>query len=373
MWVGGQHEGGSFKEGGVYARPARRLATPALLTASLLAWFTLWTAGLPPLPSSLGASIVMVAGLLLLERAMPRPGLDPRASGTLLSDVAFTATTTVVAVVAPSLAVVPLARAAAAAVGVAPIWPTHLPFWVNTVAGILVVDLTSYWWHRLQHTTGGSWMWRIHSVHHSSRHFDFWMGARVHPLDTLGFTVVGYGLLGVLGTPTAAIEMTAFFASMVGAVHHTRVDSDCGWLNRILPFADHHVVHHSILPRDAGNYGNLTTVFDQLFATYRPPTPRRCAPVGAWSLAEDYPQGAYTFQMLSPFGRFWRRATSPSAADDLEIRPTLSSWRPDRRSVLLFENTLTSLGARAQRSAACNRSSVSDYDCEHGHEDKTSR
>ena len=65
---------------------------------------------------------------------------------------------------------------------------------------------------------------------------------------------------------------------------------DTFWLNRVLPFADHHVVHHSISPHDAGNYGNITTVFDQVFATYRPPTPRSCAAVGAWSLAEDYPR-----------------------------------------------------------------------------------
>ena len=67
-------------------------------------------------------------------------------------------------------------------------------------------------------------------------------------------------------TPTVAIEISAFFASMVGTVHHTRVDTDCRWLNRALPFADHHVVHHSAFPHDAGNYGNITTLFDQLFA-----------------------------------------------------------------------------------------------------------
>jgi sterol desaturase/sphingolipid hydroxylase (fatty acid hydroxylase superfamily) len=143
------------------------------------------------------------------------------------------------------------------------------------------------------------------------------MGARVHPFDTLVFTVVTFGVLAALGAPTVPIEVAAFFAAMVGAVHHTSVDTDCTWLNRVVPFADHHVVHHSILPRDAGNYGNITTLFDQLFASYRAPTPRRCAPVGAWSLAADYPQGRYAFQLLSPFGRFWRRATrAPAVGND---------------------------------------------------------
>jgi sterol desaturase/sphingolipid hydroxylase (fatty acid hydroxylase superfamily) len=311
MDVAGAHEVASSGEKGVRVHVVRALVTPALLLAAMVAWIVLWTAGVPSLASSLLASTVLVAGLLLLERAMPRPGLDPRPSGTLRCDIAFTATTTVVALVAPSVVVIPLVRATTSALGVAPVWPAGLPLWANAIAAILVADLTSYWWHRLQHTTGDSWLWRLHSVHHSPRHFDFWMGARVHPLDAIGFTLVGYGVLAALGTPTVAIEISAFFASMVGAVHHTRVDTDCRWLNRALPFADHHVVHHSAFPHDAGNYGNITTLFDQLFATYRAPTPRWAAAVGAWSLAEDYPQGAYAFQLASPFGRFWRRATSP--------------------------------------------------------------
>jgi sterol desaturase/sphingolipid hydroxylase (fatty acid hydroxylase superfamily) len=294
-------------------RGVRALATPVLLATSALAWTAMWKAGMPTLVASLGASVVIVTGLLLLECSIPRPGLAPRPQGTLRSDVAFTATTTVVAVVAPSLVVIPFGRAVTTSLGLPVAWPTHLPLWTSAVAAIVVADFTSYWWHRLQHTTGDSWLWRIHSVHHSPRHYDFWMGARVHPLDVLGFAIVSYGLLGALGAPTVAIEFAAFFASMVGAVHHTSVDTDCGWTNRIVPFADHHIVHHSIFPHDAGNYGNILTVFDQLFATYRAPIPRGCPPVGAWSLAHDYPQGAYGFQMLSPFGRYWRRATTPAS------------------------------------------------------------
>jgi sterol desaturase/sphingolipid hydroxylase (fatty acid hydroxylase superfamily) len=255
----------------------------------------------------------MVAGIVLLERAAPRPGLAPRPKGTLSSDVAFTATTAVLAVAVPTFVVIPLGHAVGRVLGSAALWPARLPLWASTVAAVLLGDLTSYWWHRLQHTTGDSWLWRLHSVHHSPRHFDFWMGARVHPIETLVFTIVAFGVVAALGAPTGAIEIAAFFAAMVGAVHHTSVDTDCAWLNRVVPFADHHVVHHSIRPHDAGNYGNITTLFDQLFATYRAPTPRGCAPVGAWSMAADYPQGAYVFQLMSPFGRFWRRATAAPA------------------------------------------------------------
>jgi hypothetical protein len=144
--------------------------------------------------------------------------------------------------VLPPFVVIPFGRAVGGALGSTALWPGRLPLWASTGAAVLVADLTSYWWHRLQHTTGESWPWRLHSVHHSPRHFDLWMGARVHPFDTLVFTIVAFGVLAALGAPTVPIEIAAFFAAMVGAVHHTSVDTDCTWLNRVVPFADHHVV-----------------------------------------------------------------------------------------------------------------------------------
>jgi sterol desaturase/sphingolipid hydroxylase (fatty acid hydroxylase superfamily) len=297
------------------------LTTPGLLAGAMVLWVALFGAGVPSFACSLVGLTVVTAGMLALERYASRPGLDARPAGTLVSDVSFTATTAVVAIFLPSFVSVPLGRAAGVALGTASIWPARLPFVPAIVACVVLADFTSYWWHRLQHTTGDSWLWRIHSVHHSPRHFDYWMGGRVHPFDTFGFTLVTYAFLAFVGAPIPAIAAAAFFAAMVGAIHHSGADSDCRAINRLVPFADHHIVHHSLYPHDAGNYGNITTLFDTLFGTYRAPTPRNAAPCGAHSLSPDYPQGDYVFQMASPFGRWWRRATAPArarprAADD---------------------------------------------------------
>lgn len=75
MKAGGPREVASSEEDAVPARVVRALATPALLAASVVAWIVLWRDGVPSLASSLLSSIVMVVGLLLLERSMPRPGL----------------------------------------------------------------------------------------------------------------------------------------------------------------------------------------------------------------------------------------------------------------------------------------------------------
>lgn len=106
------------------------------------------------------------------------------------------------------------------------------------------------------------------SVHHAPKHFDVWMGAQVHPLDVAIFGLVGYAFVGLFGAPPIAVQAGAFFASIVGAMHHLRAETRCAWLNRLFPFADHHVVHHSRLPAENGDYGNITTLFDQIFGSY---------------------------------------------------------------------------------------------------------
>lgn len=304
-----------------FAQPARRCATPALLAGSLGAWFAFRGAGVPAVVCSVGVTAAVVGALLVLEWGFPRTDVPARPAGTLASDLAFNVLTLFVAIVLPAVVLVPLGHALGDALGTTGLWPRGGRLATDAIACVLLVDFTSYWWHRLQHTTGDSWLWRLHSVHHSPRHFDLWIGARVHPLDVVVFTLVGYVLLALAGAPQAAIDVAAFFASMVGLVHHTRTAVDCGWLNRVIPFADQHVVHHSLRVEDTGNYGNITTLFDQLFGTWRTPTPRRCAPIGAWSLAPGYPQGDFVFQLRSPFGRAWRQARGGASTDRGEAIP----------------------------------------------------
>lgn len=287
-------------------------ATPAIVIGCMPAWFALQASWQEPLLVSLALQAVIVVLLVLLELAIPHPTLEPRPPGTLHVIVFYNFAATAVAVVLPSLVYVPSARAAGEGLGLAALWPTSAPLWVQVVGVLLIVDFNSYWWHRLEHRPpkGYEWAWRLHSVHHAPTHFDLWMGPQVHPLDVAIFGLLGYAFVALLGASPLAIEAAAFFASIVGAMHHLRAETRCGFLNRIFPFGDNHVVHHSCLPEENGNYGNITTLFDQLFGSYLAPRLEPAKP-GAWSLAPDYPQRDLRFQLLSPFGRHWLRAKRP--------------------------------------------------------------
>ena len=295
--------------GSCLRRLSATIATPAIVLGCMPAWFTLHAHVGEPLLCSIALQSVIVSMLVGLEVAIPHPALSPRPSGTLPAMVFYNLASVALAVVLPSLVYVPLARAGGQVLGLTALWPGSWPIWAHVLVVVLIVDFNSYWWHRLSHRPPArlEWAWRLHSVHHAPTHFDFWMGPQVHPLDVTIFGLVGYAFVALVGAPPLAIEAGAFFASIVGAVHHLRAETRCGWLNRVIPFGDSHVVHHSRLPEEDGNYGNITALFDQLFGTYREPRTTPAA-VGAWSMAPDYPQRDVMFQLMSPFGERWQHA-----------------------------------------------------------------
>jgi sterol desaturase/sphingolipid hydroxylase (fatty acid hydroxylase superfamily) len=56
-----------------------------------------------------------------------------------------------------------------------------LPLWVRVVAALVVGDIGAYWGHRWSHEL--PFLWRFHSVHHSSPEVDWLTNTRAHPLD----------------------------------------------------------------------------------------------------------------------------------------------------------------------------------------------
>lgn len=288
----------------------RAFATPLLLAGCLVVWFIGVHIGLGTFGAAMAGTVLMLFGILLLEKMLMRPDLPPRTPGSLRVDYAFNFTSVFAAIVIPSFIYIPFGHAAAEAMGTVNLWG-DMALWQAALLSILAVDFFSYWWHRIQHTCGDTWLWRLHSVHHATTHYDFWMGARVHPFDVLGFGLTGYGLVSILGAPQIAVEFTAYFAALVGAVHHTGAQTDCSWFNRIIPMGDHHIMHHSRMKEHNGNYGNITTFFDQLFGTYIEPWPETTPPQGAWSIVDDYPQNKFWYILLSPFGRRWKEVKRP--------------------------------------------------------------
>jgi sterol desaturase/sphingolipid hydroxylase (fatty acid hydroxylase superfamily) len=134
------------------------------------------------------------------------------------------------------------------------------PGWARFIVGFLLLDLSFYYWHVLNHKVPG--LWRFHNVHHIDPDLDVSTGFRFHfgevLLSTL-FRVVQVSLIGI-SFATFAIYEAVFQANTL--FHHSnlrlpiRVER---WLNRMLVTPRMHGIHHSQVQRETNS--NFSVVF----------------------------------------------------------------------------------------------------------------
>jgi sterol desaturase/sphingolipid hydroxylase (fatty acid hydroxylase superfamily) len=147
-------------------------------------------------------------------------------------------------------------------------WVASQPWWLQALEVILLSDLSVYWGHRLQHRVG--FLWRFHSVHHSSEHLDWLAAHREHPLDTI-YTMSLINLPAFLmGFPLQTIAGLIAFRGIWAIYIHSNVRLPIGPLKMLIGAPELHHWHHD-RDRSAGNYANLSPLMDILFGTYRCP------------------------------------------------------------------------------------------------------
>src|SRR2546422_2421552 len=85
-----------------------------------------------------------------------------------------------------------------------------LPLPVQFLAVLALADLTQYWIHRCFHRL--PFLWRLHSVHHSSIAMDWLAGSRMHPLDALATRA---GVMTVVVLAGASLSAVALYLAFV--------------------------------------------------------------------------------------------------------------------------------------------------------------
>jgi sterol desaturase/sphingolipid hydroxylase (fatty acid hydroxylase superfamily) len=175
------------------------------------------------------------------------------------------------------------------------------PIWLQVIQIYLLVDLASYWTHRLFHQ--GKW-WPFHAVHHSSEDLD-WLGSlRVHPVNDLVnklAQVTPVLLMGYNPTVTlSAAPILTFYAIFL----HANVNWDFGPLRSVIATPVFHRWHHS-KDREAWdkNFAGLFPMWDLLFGTYYMPKGRYPEHFG---ICEPMPT-SYLGQLWEPFAWLLRR------------------------------------------------------------------
>lgn len=155
--------------------------------------------------------------------------------------------------------------------------------WLLAVAALYVGGLIDYAVHRfLLHGR----LWALHEYHHlPSQIFLAMPGIAARPFSALSTTLVTVGTLVLLAAGLATLGLPVWDlrplkiaviaqAFLLLTAHscwmraHPTLQRPLRWLGLIT--ADEHLVHHTV--DRPGNYGNLTTVWDHLFGTWRPPS-----------------------------------------------------------------------------------------------------
>ena len=169
------------------------------------------------------------------------------------------------------------------------------PWLLQAVQVIVLSDFFIYWGHRFQHRVG--FLWRFHSIHHSSEHLDWLAAHREHPIDTV-YTVALINLPAyILGFPMSTLVGLIAFRGLWAIYIHSNVRLPIGPLRMVFGAPELHHWHHD-RDRDSGNYANISPLMDILFGTYRCPDhePK------SFGVHEPMPR-SYIGQLLHPFRR----------------------------------------------------------------------
>ena len=174
-----------------------------------------------------------------------------------------------------------------------------LPTWAQFIMAIFLADLFQYWAHRIHHHAG--FLWKFHSIHHSSHSMDWLAGSRTHVVEIFMIRALVMLPLYVCGFSEAALNSYIILVGVQSVAIHANLGVNFGFLRYILVTPQFHHWHHA---KDAeywdANYAVHLPVIDMIFGTYR-------CPKGKWP--EEYgvisgePPPSFWKQLMHPFRR----------------------------------------------------------------------
>ncbi len=145
-----------------------------------------------------------------------------------------------------------------------------LPFFLEVVVAVLLLDLAIYLQHLLMHRI--PLLWRLHLVHHVDLDIDLTTGSRFHTIEIIVSMLIKGGVILMLGPAALAVLIFEVLLNGMAIFNHANVSLPPA-MERIVRYLfvtpDMHRVHHSVVKRETNsNYGFNLSVWDRLFGTY---------------------------------------------------------------------------------------------------------
>lgn len=176
-------------------------------------------------------------------------------------------------------------------------WVQNLPFVLELLLALVVTDLFQYWAHRIFHSH--EYLWRFHSVHHSTKHMDWLAGSRTHFMDIFFTRSMTFIPLYVMGFSTLTFNVYIIFIAIHAVLIHANTSIHFGVLKYIITTPQYHHWHHCEDPKYYGkNFAVVFPFIDKIFGTYY--LPGNVWPEGT-GLHETYFPKGFIRQSLYPF------------------------------------------------------------------------
>lgn len=150
--------------------------------------------------------------------------------------------------------------------GITTPWVTQLPWLVQVMLVVFLIEFGQYWMHRLMHNWTPFWL--THAPHHHLTQLNAAKGAVGNPIELFLITLSVLALFD--------FDKTALFAAfnttgVISTFAHANVRADPPiWYSYFFTTIRHHSLHHSTdYDATRSNYGNSLILLDRIFGTYR--------------------------------------------------------------------------------------------------------
>ena len=151
-------------------------------------------------------------------------------------------------------------------------WLPQMPLWLYALVGLLLLDLIgAYLVHWVEHKV--KFLWRFHLIHHTDVWVDTTSANRHHPGESvIRFAFTTLGVL-IVGSPMWLVFLYQTLSVIATQFNHANIAMPKKWdtvLSYFIVSPNMHKVHHHYkLPYTDSNYGNIFSIWDRMFGTFK--------------------------------------------------------------------------------------------------------
>lgn len=145
-----------------------------------------------------------------------------------------------------------------------------IPFAIQTVFCVVLLDLIIYLQHLVMHKV--SILWRLHKVHHADLDVDLSTGLRFHTLEIILSMMIKFIMVILLGANVTSVIIFEILLNGMAMFNHSNIalpERFDRLLRKWIVTPNMHRSHHHIDKKNADhNYGFNLSIWDHIFKTH---------------------------------------------------------------------------------------------------------